>query len=134
MLKKYQNRGDNLPSFRGNIMSEKSHDYPFVRSSGSADGSVMELRRELGRCHARDACSRGLRVACAPAPPAGTASPNATHDGEPVFGGPPGKRPRSALCGAPEAARQLGEAAVGYRALPHRVNLRDNRYGVTGRG
>src|ERR1017187_7552951 len=118
-IKKYQDRGDNLPSFGGNIVGEKSHDYPFVRSSGSADESMMELRHEPGRSHAGDARSRGLRAACAPAPPAGTASPNGTDDGQLILGRPLGKRPRGSLRRAPGAARQLGEAAVGYRALPY---------------
>src|ERR1035437_4347406 len=88
IIKKYQNRGDNLPSFGGNIMGEKSHDYPFVRSSGNADGSVMQLIHEPARSHARDACTRGLNVARAHAPAARTTPPDGTDDGELVSGGP----------------------------------------------
>jgi hypothetical protein len=88
-------------------MGEKSHDYPFVRNSGSADGSVMQLIHGPARSHARDACTRGLNVARAHTPAAGTAPPNGTDYGQPMYGGPPGKRPRGAFCRAPDAARQL---------------------------
>src|ERR1700690_1593203 len=121
--RKVPNYGYNLPSFGGNIMGEKSHDYSFDGRSGSGNGSVMKLKREPARSHAGDDGSRGLNAARAPAPAAGTACPYGTDDGEPVYGGPPGKRPRVALCGAPGAERQLGEAVFGYGLSPGPLGL-----------
>src|ERR1035438_10114358 len=112
---KVPNYGDNLPSFGGNIMGKKSHDYSFSSNSGTGNGSVMKLKRHgPARSHAGDDGSGGLNAARAHPPAAGTAHPNGTDDGELVYGRPPGKRPRVALCGAPGAPRQLGEAVFGY--------------------
>src|ERR1019366_2319446 len=125
MIEKYQNYGDNLPQFGGNIIGEKSHDYSFGASSGSGHASVIKLNHEPGWSPAGNACSGRLCAAGAPATAAGTARPNGTDDGMPVDCRPPGKCPRLALSGAPEAARQLGEAAVFEYAAPAlRVNQR----------